>query len=485
MMNSNKKQLGDFQTPAPLADQILKLLKLKYQINPDFILEPTCGSGVFIQASRNEFSHAKIMGFDINSHYIQLAQKSIECNQNQDNIILKQADFFTNNWQEILSSVSGYLLILGNPPWATSSELSRLNSHNIPTKSNFQNRRGIEAITGSANFDISEWMLLQYIEWLSDRPGTIALLCKYSVARKVLQEISKKYPSSFSTSIYLIDAKYYFNLSVQACLFRLSTDYKETNDCPVYMDLKTQGLCSVIGERDGFMVRDTKTYEQGKHWLGYNSKYLWHSGIKHDCSKVMELDQIGGNLFVNGLGEKYYLETDYLYPLLKGSDVANGRVKDYRKLMLVPQRWVGEDTRIIQDKAPKTWQYLQDHDLFFTKRKSSIYRNKPPYAIFGVGDYSFMNWKIAISSLHKKLKFNLIGLLNNQPVMFDDTVNFLSFETAQEAESIFHYITSQDVLQWLESMIFWDSKRPITVNLLNRLYLEKFASVNNFSLCHK
>lgn len=30
-----------------------------------------------------------------------------------------------------------------------------------PEKSNFQNSKGMEAITGSANFEISEWMLLQ------------------------------------------------------------------------------------------------------------------------------------------------------------------------------------------------------------------------------------------------------------------------------------------------------------------------------------
>ena len=59
------------------------------------------------------------------------------------------------------------------------------------------------------------------------------------------------------------------------------------------------------------------------------------------------------------------------------------------KLVLITQKSVGEDTSIIQDKAPKTWQYLLEHEEYLKNRKSSIYKNKPPYSIFGVGSYSF------------------------------------------------------------------------------------------------
>ena len=38
---------------------------------------------------------------------------------------------------------------------------SALASPNLPSKSNFQNRKGLDAVTGKANFDISEWMLIQ------------------------------------------------------------------------------------------------------------------------------------------------------------------------------------------------------------------------------------------------------------------------------------------------------------------------------------
>jgi hypothetical protein len=148
---------------------------------------------------------------------------------------------------------------------------------------------------------------------------------------------------------------------------------------------------------------------------------------------------------------------------------------DYRKLVLITQKSVGDDTSIIQDKAPKTWQYLLTYDEYLSARKSSIYKNKPPYSIFGVGSYSFKNWKIAISGLYKRLKFYLISPLDGKSVMFDDTVNFLSFETEEEAKFIFGLITSNPSMEFLDSMIFWDEKRPITIDILKRLSLKAVA----------
>ena len=51
-----------------------------------------------------------------------------------------------------------------------------MNGGNLPAKENFQNFRGIEALTGKSNFDISEWMLIQLVKALRGRSATIAML---------------------------------------------------------------------------------------------------------------------------------------------------------------------------------------------------------------------------------------------------------------------------------------------------------------------
>jgi hypothetical protein len=470
-----KWQFGDFQTPDELAQEVVKILKIKHTISPKFIIEPSCGKGAFIRAALNEFIHSRVIGLDINEKYVELANLSISEYLNSDNATIYQSDFFDTDWKDLISHLSGDILIIGNPPWVTSSELSILNSQNLPLKSNFQNRRGIEAITGSGNFDISEWMFLQYIEWLSNREGTIAILCKYSVARKVMRQVKKRSGHSFSGCIYSIDAKAYFGASVDACLCILSTNINSNMDYEVYEDIKSEKASYLIGERDGLIVRDTVKYEKWRHLAGQDLKYLWRSGIKHDCSKVMELERIQDDLFQNGFGRKYNLEEKYLYPLLKSSDIGNGRTLDYRKLVLITQKSVGEDTNIIQNRAPKIWQYLLEHEEHLKNRKSSIYKNKPLYSIFGVGSYSFKDWKIAISGLYKRLSFCLIKPLDGKSVIFDDTVNFLSFETEEEAKFMFSLVTSNPSLEFLDSMIFWDEKRPITIDILKRLSLKAVA----------
>lgn len=470
-----KWQFGDFQTPDELAQEVVMTLKRNHQISPELIIEPSCGRGSFIRASLNGFIHSRVIGLDINERHVEDANISISEYLNSDNATIYQSDFFNMDWKSLISDLPGNILIIGNPPWVTSSELSILNSQNLPLKSNFQHRRGIEAITGSGNFDISEWMLLQYAEWLSDREGTIAVLCKYSVARKVIRQVKKKSGNRFSVYIYSIDAKASFGAAVEACLFILSTNTSNTIDCKVYENLKSEKASYLIGERDGSIVRDTSKYEKWRHLAGQDLMYVWRSGIKHDCSKVMEMERVHDNLFLNGLGEKSALEEEYLYPLLKSSDIGNGRTQHYRKLILVTQKAIGEDTSTIKDKAPKTWEYLLDRQQYLTNRKSSIYKNKPPYSIFGVGSYSFKNWKIAISGLYKKLNFCIVEPLDGKSVMFDDTVNFLSFETQEEATFIFGLITSTPSLEFLNSMIFWDEKRPITIDILRRLSLKAVA----------
>jgi hypothetical protein len=62
----------------------------------------------------------------------------------------------------------------------------------LPIKTNIKAHKGLEAITGSANFDICESVFLLLIEQFKNTNTTIAMLCKTSVARNVFQELVHK-----------------------------------------------------------------------------------------------------------------------------------------------------------------------------------------------------------------------------------------------------------------------------------------------------
>jgi hypothetical protein len=187
----------------------------------------------------------------------------------------------------------------------------------------------------------------------------------------------------------------------------------------------------------------------------------------------MELKKINDKLF-NNLGEEVEIEYTYLYPLLKGSDVANGRIHKTNRYLIVTQKLLADPTESITEIAPKTWQYLENHANFFDSRKSKLYKNSSRFSIFGVGYYSFTPWKIAICGLYKKLSFSLINPLENKPVVFDDTVYFLSFNTHNEAHIVLDILNSDIAMQFLSTLIFWDEKRPIKASILNSFNHEVF-----------
>lgn len=200
----------------------------------------------------------------------------------------------------------------------------------------------------------------------------------------------------------------------------------------------------------------------------------WRSGLKHDASKVMEFDCTSLSP-ANGLGEVVNLEEEYLYPLLKSSDLANNRLTPRREV-LVTQFNIADDTDRIRKVAPKTWSYLETHSATLDGRKSSVYAKRPRFAVFGVGDYTFSPWKICISGLYKNLAFRLVGPHKGKPVVLDDTCYFLAFEEEERARFFYGILNSDLAMKFIHSVVFFDSKRPITIDVLKRIDLRKLAS---------
>lgn len=466
------KEFGDFQTPRELAFEVCLLLS-RLNLKPQIIIEPTCGLGNFIAASSKIFHSAKILGFDISSNYIEKAQDKF---RDEENTSVFEANFFETDWKELFKTFEKPILVLGNPPWVTNSQLSVLESKNLPEKKNFQGFSGLDAMTGKSNFDISEWMLINLLESLNCQNACLAMLVKTSVARKVLAYAWKNKIHLSKSAIYKIETAKHFNASVDSCL--LFCDFsgeKQTFSCNVFESLSDENSSQTIGFDNGDLIASIDFYEKWKYLNG-GSQIKWRSGVKHDCSKVMELKKVGDK-YENGLGESVELEENFIYPLLKSSDIANGNLEP-RRFVLVTQKDVKDDTEKISETAPQTWNYLISHAEYLDRRGSSIYKKRPRFAIFGVGDYSFAPWKVAISGFYKKLNFSVVGSYENKPVVLDDTCYFLPFETESEARKICELLSSTAAREFFESFIFWDAKRPITVDVLQKLNFEKLERFN-------
>lgn len=459
-------EFGDFQTNQPLAERVVGLVS-GLATRPATVVEPTCGKGNFIEATRDVFPEAVVHGLEVQQEYIgELERRFQFCPK----FILHNANYFEFDWEDLFERMAKPVWVIGNPPWVTNTQLVKLDSSNLPKKSPQVHLRGYEAQTGKSNFDISESMIRDWFRWCSTCDGTLAVICKTSVARKVLQWWWKQDEAAPRARIHLIDAQAEFGATVSAgvlvCSFEAAAS---SHTCDLYESLDAGEPFTSFGLIDGYLVSNATAYRRGRTMLG-QSRPRWRSGIKHDAGSVLEF--VGqGPVLKNKLAQEVMIEPEFLFPLMKGSDLArlNGSAVD--RMMLVPQRSIGEDTLRLRDRAPKTWAYLTQHKARFADRKSAIYAKSGPFAIFGVGEYTFQPWKIAIGALYKKLHFRLVGPTAGKPVVFDDTVYFIGFDTEAEAQRALHRLESREVQDFLGSMIFWDDMRPIKAEILNRIDL--------------
>ena len=461
------------------------------------------------------FPAARALGLEINPRYAARARAALEGRGLAHRADVVEKDFFTADWASLLAALPEPLLVIGNPPWVTNSALGALRSSNLPEKNNFQGHVGLDAVTGKSNFDISEWMLIRLLESLEGRSATLAMLCKTATARKVLLHSWKNQIALGCPAIHGINAARSFGVAVDACLFVCSLGaggadaesrlphfcmryqpeapardlagasgscdggrnlHAETEEpeCPIYPELGKAEVSKTIGFRDGRLVADAAAFDRLRHLQGEDA-YRWRSGIKHDCGKVMEFLAEDGR-YRNGLGDLATLEDSYLYPMLKGSEVASLDAVAPTRWMLVTQRHPGEETGGIAERAPQTWEYLQSHARSLDKRASSIYRKRPQFSVFGVGDYTFAPWKVAVSGLHKGLQFRVSGPVRGKPVVFDDTCYFIAAYSAEEADLLARLLRSDLAADFYNSLIFWDAKRPITAEVLGQLGLRKLAA---------
>ena len=471
----DRAEYGDFQTNKDLANKLAKSLS-KNNILPEIIIEPTCGKGNFIIASLSNFKTVKkVFGIEIYKPYIWETKFSIldyflsNPNDNKPEITIKHCNIFDFDFKNISKQYPNEkLLIIGNPPWVTNSKLGSLNSTNLPKKSNFKNQNGLDAMTGKGNFDIAEYITLMLLDVFQTHNGHLALLVKNSVIKNIIFDQKDAKYKIGKIEKYCIDSKKEFNVSVEASLF-----YCQLNSTPSFqcneLDFYSLEKKSSFGWLNAKFVSNLANYNENKEIDG-QCPFKWRQGIKHDCSNVMELER-ENECFINKLSQKIKLEEDLIYGFLKSSDLKNTVIKNTRKQVIITQTKVGQDTSYIQHLYPKTYNYLKSNITFFQARKSSIYKGKPPFSIFGIGDYSFKPYKVAISGLYKTYHFTLVLPQDNKPIMLDDTCYFIGFDKIEFAVYTLILLNHSKTEEFLKSITFSDAKRVFTKDILMRLDL--------------
>ena len=181
---TGKRELGDYQTPKEFTDKICNFLLKDRQISPRVVVEPTCGKGNFLNSSL-QFDAEQYYGIELQKEYYEFCKQRFT----QENIKIINENIFDFSLKNKTGTTD--VLLIGNPPWVTNSTLSNLDSENLPNKSNFKSFKGFDALTGTSNFDICEYIILQLIDEYQNTNTTLGLLCKTSVARNIFEELHR------------------------------------------------------------------------------------------------------------------------------------------------------------------------------------------------------------------------------------------------------------------------------------------------------
>lgn len=428
------------------------------------MLEPTCGLGSFLEAASILAPGSERVGLEIDPSYAATAGAFGR---------VAVADVFrTSLAADVTWETDGPLHVVGNPPWITSAQLTRLGATNVPPKTNARGARGIDAMLGSSNFDVAEFVILKALTEIGalaveGRRVRLGMLCKTQVARNVLVHAAREGLPVTRSSLHRIDAMRWFGAGVDAGWFTVDLDPAAATR-PTYVtdvhasldddaDAADADVSVRFGVVDGRLVSDVDRYEPVRAADG-TSPWEWRSGLKHDAASVFEIS-----------GERPDLEHEHVLPLVKSTALFRGRHRDGGRWVVVPQRTFGEDTTGLEQTAPRLWAYLTSHAATLDARRSSIYRNRPRFTVFGHGDYTWAPFKVAVSGLHRNPVFRLLAPLDGQPVVLDDTCYFVPFDDPADAAVATALLRSDAARDLLDSLVFPDSKRPVTKRLLARV----------------
>lgn len=475
----DRTEFGYFQTPPALAAKTLRLIG-RETAQPDIFIEPTCGKGHFILAALREFPLLKkVHALDIYRPYVWETKFSLidyflqYPEAHKPAISIWHTNVFGFDFEALNDDENETVLVAGNPPWVTNAMLGSLDSTNLPLKSNFKQFNGIDAVTGKGNFDIAENIVLMLIRAFRHRKGEVALLIKNSVIRNIVCDQKKYRHPIADIRQYHINSQREFEVKAEASLFWFRLNEAPGFTCSQFGFYAPDQQLNVFGWEGDKYVSNLDAYLQHSYIDGI-SPLEWRQGLKHDCTSIMEFEQEDG-LYRNARQHLFPLEEPLVYGLLKSSDLQQDVVGTARKFTIVTQQKPGADTGYIRQSYPHTFNYLNHYRELLEGRKSSIYKNKPPFSIFGIGSYSFRPYKIAISGLYKSFRFTLVLPQNGKPLMLDDTCYMLGFDNADFAVYTVILLNSDPVKRFLQSVSFADAKRTFTKEVLMRINLLALA----------
>jgi len=517
--------LGEYYTPRGVAELAVDALDVA---DPESatLLDPGCGSGVFpsvcierkLEAMRGDYSPAEIVenvtasvvGIDLNpvavkstklNYLLSLLPVLEDANADRVELPVFLTDALGLAYDDPVSfageayePTADYLV--GNPPWIPWSRLSE----DVKTRwrevyadtddLDLLPHDGLDSRLGHANDDISLPYVWVCIHRYLAEGGGASFVLKRDVTKgpagKLLRTLN------VGGRPLALDEVHDFNrlqpfggqVGANAAVYALRAD--ADHSFPVDGTSWTESDESASFATAARM-RETLTEEQvgivpvddentTSAWIREDAERAALGECAHDIRHGVKDD--AQDVFSISREAVADLEAEHVYPYLKSRHVVKYGLFGH-ELRLVPLRKANEDNeRELKNRCPQTYDYLENHRETLEDRSSSWLDEGPFYNVFGLGEYTWSDYKVVWCRLGFKPHFAVVSTLadddvGEKTVVPGDHYMFVGTDSEREAHYLCALLNSAVYQRSLKGVAS-EGKASLSKTVVSRLELPKW-----------
>lgn len=515
--------LGEYYTPRGVADLAVETLDVD-DFESETFLDPGCGSGVFLSACIDAKQSAlkdqlnpdalldvitgTVYGIDLNPVAVKSAKLSYLLSVLP---LLTAADvdraelpvFLTDALELTRDDTIGYRgesldptvdHLVGNPPWITWGNLSESVRNawreTYVDQLDLLPHRGIETRLGHGNDDISVPFVLVCVHQYLDEGGDASFVLKRSVTKgpagrlfraqrvgsrplavRHVHDFNSLHPFGDSvdvySAIYTLDA----DTDPQSPIATDSWTVEDTT--PEFSSVETMEK-TLEREETGLVPVDDE--DSASSWirsdaenraLGECEHEIRH-GVKDDAKAVYSIDA----------SQLDQLEHDHIYPYLRSKHVVKYGLFGHDRHLVPLEKANQDNERELSGNCPQTYDYLDSNRATLDNRSSSWLDNGAFYNVFGLGEYTWSEYKVVWCRLGFKPHFAVVSTVDDESlgektVVPGDHCMFISTDERYEAHFLCGLLNSSPYQQSLDG-IASQGKSSLSKTVVSRLELPQY-----------
>lgn len=525
-----RKALGEFYTPDWLARYLIRQI----DASDETILDPACGSGVFLLAaverlqSQNMGSEEilkRIRGFDLNPLAVLMARANIALkldlngkNEQEIPVFLKDS-ILDNPGQDEFQAFH----VVGNPPWLNWDRLpKRYRDKTKPLWEHYGlfNLSGSEARYGGAKKELAQLMICRVADQYLKQKGKLAVVLPFSVFQNQksaggfrrfqlpdgtplnvlgVDDFSETKPPLFSgvgtkpaTLLLKKGNCTKFPVSVRrwktAKRFEIHQAEPTNADIPgspwqiAKKDLKINAKIESRSSSDYRAYLGANTGgANGVYWL----EIIGPSSQSDHLIRVRNLPK-NGKLELPQIEAE--VEKELVFPLLRWRDVARFQAKTPDRFILLPQdpsTRTGIPIETMQKKYPAALHYLQRFETELRSRAAfrKYQIESPFYSMYNVGWQTMTPIKAVWRRMDKMIRAAVLEpikhpLIGTKTIVPQETCVLIPCESRDEANYLVELLNGNEIAEIVKSLGSSGSKGFGSPGILDFLGIRRFCDKN-------